>query len=217
MTAANETVDAAVDNSEGAGGHVDEHIDGRTLRRSRNRMAVIEALLDLIREGQLDAGAAEIAERAGVSHRSVFRYFDDLDDLVRTAVDHQISLASELAQIEGLGEGTLDDRIRSLVAGRLALYEHVDGAMRVARMRAPSIPEIDVSIAEVAASFATQLGSHFEPELAVQPPADAGSLLDACLVLTSYDSFDLHTRVLGHDLERTEASISTALSALLTV
>jgi len=214
---ASETGDAVIENAKGARGHVDEHIDGRTLRRSRNRMAVINALLDLIREGQLDSGAAEIAERAGVSHRSVFRYFDDLDDLVRTAIDHQISLASELAQIDGLGEGTLDDRIRSLVEGRLALYEYVDGAMRVARMRAPSIPEIDVSIAEVTTWFAAQLGSNFEPELAVRPPAEAAHLIDACLVLTSYDSFDLHTRVLGHDLDRTGASISTALSALLTI
>ncbi len=62
-------------------------VDGRTMRRTRNRSAVITALLDMIREGDLHPGAAEIAERAGVSHRSIFRYFDDLDDLVRTAID----------------------------------------------------------------------------------------------------------------------------------
>ena len=180
-------------------------------------MAVIDALLDLIREGQFESGAAEIAERAGVSHRSVFRYFDDLDDLVRTAIDHQISLAAELAQIDGLGEGTLDERIRSLVVGRLALYGYVDGTMRVARMKAPSIPEIDASIAEVAGWFESQLTIHFEPELAVRPADDAAHLLDACLILTSYDSFDLHTRVLEHDLDRTRASLSTALAALLAI
>ena len=217
MTVADETVEAVAENAKSARGGANEHIDGRTLRRSRNRMAVIDALLALIREGQFESGAAEIAERAGVSHRSVFRYFDDLDDLVRTAIDHQISLADELAQIEGLGEGTLDERIRSLVVGRLALYEYVDGAMRVARMKAPSIPEIDASIAEVAGWFESQLAIHFEPELAVRPVDDAAHLLDACLILTSYDSFDLHTRVLGHDLDRTRASLSTALAALLAI
>jgi len=214
MTQQADTVDIT---SNGTGDPVDQHIDGRTLRRSRNRMSVITALLDLIREGNLEPGAAEIAERAGVSHRSVFRYFDDLDDLVRTAIAHQFADAAELAAVPDLGTGSLDDRVAALVDSRLALFQRVDGAMRVARMRGPSIPAIDESIAEVALQFQNQLRMHFEPELSVRPTPLADQLLDGCLVLSSYGAFDLHTRMLGHDLERTRDSLVASLTALLTV
>ena len=201
----------------GDGGPADQHVDGRTLPRSRNRMSVISALLDLIREGNLEPGAADIAERAGVSHRSVFRYFDDLDDLVRTAIEQQFSDAAEYIAIPALGTGPLDDRVTVLVDCRLNLFQQVDGAMRVARMRGPSIPAIDEAIAAVAHRFEDQLRAHFEPELSVRPPSLAEQLLEGCLVLSSYDAFDLHTRVLGHDLAHTRNSLIASLTALLAV
>lgn len=205
------------DNRNDSGDPADRHVDGRTLRRSRNRMSVINALLDLIREGHLEPGAAEIAERAGVSHRSVFRYFDDLDDLVRTAIEHQFATAADLAAIPGVGTGPLQDRVAALVDSRLALFQKVDGAMRVARMRGPSIPAIDESIAQVAHSFEEQLRKHFGPELSGRPAPLADQLLEGCLVLSSYDAFALHTRVLGRDLARARESMVASLTSLLTV
>ena len=98
-----------------------EHVDGRTLRRTRNRTAVIAALLAIIREGNLRPGASEIADRAGVSHRSIFRYFDDLDDLVLTAIDHAFEEAGPLAGVPDIGAGSLDERIATFVDARLAV------------------------------------------------------------------------------------------------
>ena len=63
--------------------------DGRNQRRDRNRDAVVTALLELYREGQLGPSAEEIAARAGISVRSLFRYFDDVDALVRAAIARQ--------------------------------------------------------------------------------------------------------------------------------
>ena len=48
-----------------------EEVDGRHLRRERNREAVVEALLEFYREGNLQPSATEVAERAGSSARSV--------------------------------------------------------------------------------------------------------------------------------------------------
>ena len=48
-------------------------VDGRRVRRDRNRDAVVDALLTLYGEGNLEPGSAEIAERAGLSPRSLFR------------------------------------------------------------------------------------------------------------------------------------------------
>ena len=153
----------------------DAAIDGRTMRRNRNRTAVITALLDMIREGDLHPGAAEIADRAGVSHRSIFRYFDDLDDLVRTAIDQAFQDAAPLSTLPAPGSKTLDQRIADVVDARLALFVFVDGTMQLARMRAYSIPSIDEAIALVAEEFRVQLGEQFETELAHLPQPERAS------------------------------------------
>jgi AcrR family transcriptional regulator len=194
----------------------DQHVDGRTLRRTRNRAAVIAALLEIIREGNLRPGASEIADRAGVSHRSIFRYFDDLDDLARTAIDHAFEEAGPLADVPDIGSGSLDERTASFVDARLALFESVDGAMQLARMRAPSIPSIDEGIAEIAVLFKTQITEHFARELAEVDDDDRDLLVEGVLVLTSHDSFAIHRRVLGNDIERIRAAWRCALGAMLT-
>jgi AcrR family transcriptional regulator len=190
-------------------------VDGRTLRRTRNRTAVIAALLEIIREGNLHPGASEIADRAGVSHRSIFRYFDDLDDLVRTAIDHAFAEAGPLAGIPEIGKGPLPERVAKIVDARLALYQHVDGTMQLARMRAPTIASIDEGIAQIAELFRTQIAEHFAVELSATAQADRPLMIDGVLVLTSYDSFNSHLRLLGSDIERIRAAWNTAISAML--
>jgi AcrR family transcriptional regulator len=195
--------------------HVDEHIDGRTLRRTRNRTAVITALLEIIREGNLRPGASEIADRAGVSHRSIFRYFDDLDDLVRTAIDRAFEEAGPMASVPAIGSGSLDERIATFVEARLALFESVDSTMQLARMRAPSIPSIDEGIAEIAVVFRAQIAEHFAQELAALDADDRDLLVDGVLVLTSYDSFTIHRRLLHSDIDRIRSAWLCALGAML--
>ena len=53
--------------------------DGRVVRGLRNREALVDAIITLNEEGVLRPSAAEIAERAGVSLRSVYRHFEDID------------------------------------------------------------------------------------------------------------------------------------------
>src|SRR5688500_3891186 len=75
-------------------------VDGRRLRRQQNREAVIDALIELFEEGSYTPSSAEVAERAGISPRSLFRYFDDVDDLNRAAVDRHIDTHRALFEIE---------------------------------------------------------------------------------------------------------------------
>src|SRR6478736_6015696 len=61
--------------------HGDEPSDGRTARAVRTKDAIVDATLALIDEGDLRPTGPRIAERAGVSVRSIFQHFDDLDAL----------------------------------------------------------------------------------------------------------------------------------------
>jgi AcrR family transcriptional regulator len=203
----NRTV-TVVDESDGS-------TDGRTMRRTRNRTAVISALLEMIREGNLHPGAAEIAERAGVSHRSIFRYFDDLNDLVRTAIDQAFRDAQPLSSIRELGSGDFDERVAALVDTRLALFEFVNGPMQLAKMRAYSIPSIDTELAAVAEHFREQIREHFATELAGVDRPEREYLVDGALVLTGYDSYSTHIRLLGSSRERIRAAWIAAIGALM--
>ena len=55
--------------------------DGRRLRSERSKQAIIDAMMDMISEGNLMPTARQVSERAGVGIRSVFRHFEDMENL----------------------------------------------------------------------------------------------------------------------------------------
>ena len=87
------------------------NIDGRRARRDRNRERVVDAMLELYREGDLRPSVNTVAERSGVSHRSVFRYFDDLGELCRVAVERQLAATIDIWVVPDTGIGPLEDRV----------------------------------------------------------------------------------------------------------
>ena len=107
--------------------------DGRRLRRAHNRSAVLDAMVDLFAEGSYQPSTSDVARRAGISPRSLFRYFDDVDDLNRAAIDRHLTAARPLLEI-GIGaDAPTAARIDRLVAARISLYEAIAPAARAAR------------------------------------------------------------------------------------
>src|SRR5258707_4530865 len=73
-------------------------IDGRRLRSQRTKQLIVEAYLALAREKSPQVPtAAQIAERAGYSVRSVFERFPDIHGLQVAAADHAMAQAAALA------------------------------------------------------------------------------------------------------------------------
>src|SRR3954462_377145 len=99
-------------------------VDRRRLRTERGRELVVTALLQFFDEGESQPGAARIAERAGVSERSVFRYFDDLDALAAEAVARQIGRTRSLFAPPD-ATGGLERRIRALADQRMRIHDSV--------------------------------------------------------------------------------------------
>lgn len=57
--------------------------DGRRARSRASRAKIIQAMMDLITDGDMNPSTARVAKRAGVGLRSIFRHFDDKDALYR--------------------------------------------------------------------------------------------------------------------------------------
>src|SRR5438132_11759096 len=95
----------------------DAAVDGRVVRGRRSREAVVDALLALIDEGDVRPTAQRIAERAGVSLRSLFHHFDDLESLFVAAADaHQARIAPVLRRLPRTGPRA--DRVAAFVDAR---------------------------------------------------------------------------------------------------
>lgn len=175
-----------------------QQADGRRAARERNRLAVVDALLDLYAEGNLRPDAQEVAERSGVSRRSVFRYFDDRDDLDRTAIERQQERVWHLVEIANVGEGPLDDRITRIAEQRVALFRDLRPAARVARLRAPFYPVIAEQLEQSRQLYALQVELQFAPELNALDAAARIETLAAADAICSFETYDfLFTRGLG--------------------
>jgi AcrR family transcriptional regulator len=189
--------------------------DGRLLRRERNREAVVEALLDLYREGNLRPSTEEIATRSGLSPRSLFRYFDDVDDLTRTAVRRQHERAQHLVAIGAGPDEPLAHRVDTLVTQRFRLFAAVGNAAAVARLRAPFQPVLDLEVRRNRAFLRAQIAELFAPELAGMAEDRAAAALAATDVLTSFESCRLLLGDQALSAARARAVVAVGLLAIL--
>lgn len=189
--------------------------DGRVERRERNRAAVVEALLDLYRQGQLEPSADAIARQAGVSPRSLFRYFDDLDALVREAVRQQQAHLAPSMAFEVDASLPFAERVARLVDARLDLYEAMGAVARVARRVAHQQPPVAEELGRIRGFLRDQVAATFAVELDSRSYGDGAEALAAADVLLSWEAVDLLRSV--HDLDRAgiAAALATGLRGIL--
>ncbi|HSP02188.1 MAG TPA: TetR/AcrR family transcriptional regulator [Acidimicrobiales bacterium] len=189
--------------------------DGRRARRERNRVAVVDAVFELINERHSPPGVEEIAVRAGVSVSSVFRYFENLDDLLEQTVARYFERFSALFTVPPAPGGTLDDRIAALVSARLDLYEAIGPIARIARLRATEQPRLAAVLADTRRTFEGQVRSHFAPDLAGRARDDVDDRVALVDCLTAFESWDLLTGTHGRSRTLVARAWVTGLRDLL--
>jgi AcrR family transcriptional regulator len=176
-------------------------LDGRAARALRTRNRVVDALLDLIDEGDLRPPAADVARRAGVSLRSVYQHFDDLETLFRVAGERH---RQRFADLEPLPElpAELGPRVVAYVAHRARWMEAVSPMARAAALQAPFSHGIAERQAASRARHRDALASAFAPEL--ERAEDSQHLLQALEVAGSMSTWE-HLRT-GTGLPPDEAA-----------
>lgn len=93
--------------------------DGRHLRAERGRAAVVQTTFEMINAGESPT-IAEVAAKAGVSERTVFRYFPDRDSLMLAVAAEVAPLIFDFMSLDR-PEGDISTRLRRLLEARVAL------------------------------------------------------------------------------------------------
>jgi AcrR family transcriptional regulator len=166
-------------------------VDGRSLRRERNRQDIVNALLGLIENGETEISAALIASKAGLSERSIFRYFDDVNDLYRSVCDLAFSKEIEYALIDDAGVGSLDTKIENFVNQRVRIYTMNEKIAPAARSFAFKNPIIKNQLVVGRKLLRTQIIKHFAEELSAfdkQQQQVAVAIIDS---LTTFEYYDM--------------------------
>jgi AcrR family transcriptional regulator len=182
-------------------------IDGRTARRNRNKDAVLDALIELAREGDgmTEPSVEAIAERAAVSYRSVYRYFEDRTELMLSAIGRVMGDDYAIFDVPGLGDGSFETRIARLVEVRLAAYRRLASLTRIAvRLRADE-PAVAAAYEDVRGRMRSQLETQFAPELdavATQDRAGVVAAVDAMFQAESLDYLAAHERLDDTEIAR---------------
>jgi AcrR family transcriptional regulator len=166
-------------------------IDGRSLRRERNRQDIVNALLGLIENGETEISAALIASKAGLSERSIFRYFDDVEDLYRSVCDLAFSKEIEFALIDDAGFGSLDTKIENFVNQRVRIYTMNEKIAPAARSFAFKNPIIKNQLVFGRKLLRAQITKHFAEELSAFDKSEQQVAVATIDALTTFESYDM--------------------------
>ena len=186
-------------------------LDGRRERGARNKEAVVSALLELYSQGEVQPPAARIAELAGVSERSVFRYFDDMEDLASCAITVQWERVRDLYETLD-SSGDLTQRINSIVDHRLKLYDKVGNVMRVAVVAAYKSQVVASAVKERRLIMGRRALQQFENELkAARDVENKERILDYTL---SLENIIYLKEALGLSHSKVRETLTAAITSL---
>ncbi len=136
-------------------------VDGRTERRRRNIDAVVDAVIELAGTGKLDPTSEEIAELAGISHRSIYRYFETRADLLEAAVIRAFETVSSEVFRDEQFDGSFDERVERFVAARVEIYHQLRS---IARLAYTPTPRSSDGMEHARVVLRQQLADHFAIE-----------------------------------------------------
>jgi TetR/AcrR family transcriptional regulator of autoinduction and epiphytic fitness len=164
-------------------------VDGRTARGRRTREAVVEAVIVLLNEGDVRPTAARVAERAGVSLRSVFQHFADLEDLFATVADRQFAVFQGIPPLPEATE-PLEQRIEGFVERRTLVLERIGPVRRAAVLQAPFSAVVRERLERVRRAGIGEVERVFAAELAVLQEPLRAELVAALHASTAWTNWE---------------------------
>jgi AcrR family transcriptional regulator len=188
--------------------------DGRNARAGRTRAAVAEAMLKLIRDGHLKPTAAQVAEEARVSLRSVFQHFEDMESLYAAVAEAQMARFEHMLSEDSSG-GPLPRRLQAFVDRRAKLLEMVTPVRRAAILQEPFSDVLAARLRWAHDMARGELERTFAPELDSALPVVRAELLAALDLVTNWPAWDTLRRMNGLSIPESKRVMERAIGSLL--
>src|SRR5437867_6545687 len=183
--------------------------DGRVRRGERSGRAIVEALVELVGHGILEPTAQQVAARAGVGIRTVFRRFSDMESLF-AEMGGRVQAEALPVLLGGGPGGDLAKRGRALVARRVAFFEHIAPYKRSANLKRWRSPFLRRGHERLVRALRSELMRSL-PELR-RAPAGVSDALD---LATSFEAWDRLRAEQGLGRERAQAAVERIVLCLV--
>ncbi len=191
----------------------DAPVDGRTARAQRTRDAIVGACVALVDAGDFRPTAPRIAEEAGVSVRSVFQHFDDLETLFSMVAERALANVADLLKpIDP--DLPFAERVETFVAQRARLLEAITPIRRAAAVHAAGSPGIQARVAAGHQFLRAELEAVFGHELEADA-RDRDLVLSMLDIAVSWTSWEQLRTLDGLDLPDASRVVTALLLAVL--
>jgi len=160
-----------------------EPSDGRAARSHRTLRAIIDAMRALHAEGDLRPTALRIAERAGVSLRTIWQQFPDREALLIEALRRDREILRSLVETIDPDQ-PLVTRIECFVGQRARILEEMTPTWRAARCQTPFSYQLRLNRGRKTAGGRVELELLFAAELSQLAAPQRQQLTDALHAIT---------------------------------
>jgi len=164
-------------------------VDGRRLRSERTKVLIIEAYLELLRNNSQTPTAAQIAEQAGYSVRSIFERFADFNALNLATADYAI-VSGQAEAVARDVDGDRPTRIRSHVRTRALACEKWLPLWRVLVATQDQLAELKTRVVRARFGNIERMKLMYGPELSTLLAPEREQLLIALGTLISFECWD---------------------------
>lgn len=188
-------------------------VDGRTARAERTRAAIVEAHLALISEGDLRPTGERIAERAGISLRTLWTNFKDMETLFE-ASGEEVLRQQDAAYRPIQATLPLAKRVDAFCRQRARLLQLIAPSARAAQMREPVSEQLHRNRLKHIARVRDEVEQLFAAELA-QAGSGREQLVNALVAASTWSTWSMLRDGLGLGVDPARAVMARTVGALL--
>jgi len=183
--------------------------DGRHRRGEDSRARIVAAMLEIVQGGDVSPSAEQVAARADVGLRTVFRHFKDMDSLYR---EMSVVIEREMRALVERPFAAQDwrERLVELIGRRATVFEKIGPFKRAANVARHRSKFLEVDNGRLVTALREILVAQLPPEAA----GDAAKL-EILDLLLSFESWSRLRREQGLSVARARETLEAAIRRLV--
>jgi AcrR family transcriptional regulator len=186
-----------------------EQSDGRVKRSQDSQQRIVAALLELVSEGNMMPSAEQVAERAQIGLRSVFRHFKDMDSLYRE-MSNALTLTVMSFVRQPFKETGWREQVLELVDRRATVFEMLTPFLRASQVHRQRSPFLKAGHARFVKALRDILLGLLPPKVARD-----SQLVEAADLLLGFEAWQRLREDQGLDVAKARRVLKGTIAAVL--